>query len=89
MLGVVANPTMTLADEVNRKVAGEMGVGHTFGPAQVGVFFGRDGAKEPGVEVDDPFFGGVAPRRAGCLEVGACMTGCRRNAKNSLVKNYL
>jgi len=31
----------------------------------------------------------VGPRRAGCLEVGACMTGCRRNAKNSLVKNYL
>ena len=30
MLGVVINPTMTAADVVYRKVADEMGVGHTF-----------------------------------------------------------
>jgi cholesterol oxidase len=66
-----------------------MGVGHTFGMAPVGVFFGRGGRKEPGVEVDDPFFGGAGPSRRGCLEVGECMTGCRHNAKNTLVKNYL
>jgi cholesterol oxidase len=89
MLGVVPNPTMTPADVVLRKVAEDMGVGDTFGLAPVGVFFGRDGRKEPGVEVDDPYFGGVGPRRSGCLEVGECMTGCRHNAKNTLVKNYL
>ena len=89
MLGVVQNPTMTPSDEVMKKVAGEMGVGDTFGLARVGVFFGRDGRKEPGVEVDDPFFAGAGPRRRGCLEVGECMTGCRHNAKNTLVKNYL
>ncbi len=89
MLGVVPNPTMTPSDQVMRQVAEEMGVGHTFGMAPVGVFFGRDGGQEPGVEVDDPFFGGAGPRRRGCLEVGECMTGCRHNAKNTLVKNYL
>ena len=89
MLGVVVNPTLTAVDEVYRAVAEEMGVGHTFTRTPVGVFFGRDGNKEPGVEVDDPFFGGVGPRRAGCKEVGECITGCRHNAKNTLVKNYL
>ncbi len=89
MLGVVRNPTVTPTDEVVKQVADQMGVGHTFDPAPVGVFFGRDGRKEPGVEADDPFFGGTGPRRRGCLEVGECMTGCRHNAKNTLVKNYL
>ena len=89
MLGVVVNPTLTAVDEVYRKVAEEMGVGHTFSRTPVGVFFGRDGGKEPGVEVEDPFFGGVGPRRAGCQEDGECITGCRHNAKNTLVKNYL
>lgn len=89
MLGVVRNPTMTPSDTIMKRVADEMGVGDTFVLAPVGVFFGRDGRKEPGVEVDDPFFGGIGPRRHGCLEVGECMTGCRHNAKNTLVKNYL
>ena len=89
MLGVVQNPTMTPSDEVIKRVAEEMGVGDTFGMARVGVFFGREGRKEPGAEVGDPFFGGAGPRRRGCLEVGECMTGCRHNAKNTLVKNYL
>ncbi|WP_110206480.1 FAD-dependent oxidoreductase [Nocardioides daejeonensis] len=89
MLGVNLNPTETEADKVVRKVAERMGVGDTFHYAPVGVFFGRDGAKEPGVEVDDPFFGGAGPRRTGCHECGECMTGCRHGAKNTLVKNYL
>jgi len=89
MLGVVRNPTMTPSDEVLKQVAGEMGVGHTFGLAPVGVFFGPAGRKEPGAQADDPYFGGAGPGRRGCLEVGECMTGCRHNAKNTLVKNYL
>ncbi len=84
MLGVVANPTTTAADEVMRSVADEMGVGATFVTAPVGVYFG-----EPGVEAEDPYFGGVGPARTGCTECGECMTGCRYGAKNTLVKNYL
>lgn len=89
MLGVVRNPTMTRSDRVMLNVAEQMGVKDTFGMTPVGVFFGPNGTKAPGVEVDDPFFGGMGPRRRGCLEVGECMTGCRHNAKNTLVKNYL
>jgi cholesterol oxidase len=89
MLGVVVNPTMTDADRVMKKVAHDMGVGDTFHAAPVGVFFGRGGLKEPGTRVEDPYFGGVGPERNGCLECGECMTGCRHNAKNTLLKNYL
>jgi cholesterol oxidase len=89
MLGVVRNPTMTPSDEVLQQVAEDMGVAHTFGMAPVGVFFGRGGHKEPGVVASDPFFGGAGPARRGCEECGECMTGCRRGAKNTLVKNYL
>jgi len=84
MLGVVPNPTTTPSDEVMKAVAEEMGVGDTFHTTPVGVFFGS-----PGVEVDDPFFGGVGPSRRGCIECGECMTGCRHGAKNTLLKNYL
>lgn len=84
MLGVVTNPFTTPSDEVMRTVAEEMGVGGTFHPTPVGVFFGR-----PGVTEDDPYFGGAGPSRTGCTQCGECMTGCRHNAKNTLVKNYL
>jgi cholesterol oxidase len=89
MLGVVTQPSVTPSDEVMREVAREWGREDTVTPTQVGVFFGRDGAKEPGVTVPDPFFGGAGPDRVGCLECGECMTGCRHGAKNTLDRNYL
>ena len=85
MLGVADNPTMTPSDAVMKAVADDMGVGHTFRMTPVGVYFGEG----PGVEAEDPYFGGVGPRRTGCIECGECMTGCRHNAKNTLPKNYL
>lgn len=89
MLGVVQNPTFTDADRIMKEVADEMGVGDTYTPTPVGVFFGPDGRKTPGQIVPDPYFGGVGPDRTGCIECGECMTGCRHGAKNTLVKNYL
>ena len=44
---------------------------------------------EPGKTVPDPFFGGEGPDRTGCIGCGACMTGCRFGAKNTLDRNYL
>ena len=84
MLGVSIYPHVTEADRVMREVAEQMGVGGTFHHTPVGVFFG-----EPGGKVADPYFGGAGPERNGCLNCGECMTGCRHNAKNTLVKNYL
>jgi len=85
MLGVAQNPYFSPSDKAMKVVADQMGVGHTFKLAPLGVYFG-DGN---GVKSKDPFFGGVGPDRDGCLQCGACMTGCRHNAKNTLPKNYL
>ena len=46
-------------------------------------------AQSPADEVADPYFGGAGPDRNPCRNCGECMTGCRHNAKNTLVKNYL
>ncbi|MDX2140346.1 MAG: GMC family oxidoreductase [Chloroflexota bacterium] len=84
MLGVAPNPCVTPADLVLKEIADERGRGETFRPANVAIFFG-----EPGKTVPDPYFGGEGPERTGCTHCGGCMVGCRYNAKNTLVKNYL
>ncbi len=84
MLGATRVPELYDADLALQEVAKKMGHDKEFEPTDVAVFFG-----EPEVEVPDPFFNGEGPSRAGCNYCGACMTGCRYNAKNTLDKNYL
>jgi cholesterol oxidase len=85
MLGAAPAPRLFAADELLRDVVeGETGRGATFRRHEVGVFFG-----EPGVPAGDPYFGGRGPQRAGCTFCGACMTGCKHGAKNTLDRNYL
>lgn len=85
MLGVATYPGHTVPDALMAEVAADLGVGHTVHAADVGVLFGS----ERGADVGDPYFGGAGPDRRTCIECGACMTGCRFNAKNTTVKNYL
>jgi cholesterol oxidase len=85
MLGVVRVPYMdTQVDRLLRDVAQDMGQSKSYNRAPVGVYFGT-----PGVEADDPYFGGEGPRRRGCINCGNCMIGCGHDAKNKLTVNYL
>jgi cholesterol oxidase len=84
MLGATTNPRQWRGDDILRELGEEMGRGDHFHPTEVAVFFG-----EPGKTVEDPFFDGEGPARTGCTHCGACMTGCRVGAKNTLDRNYL
>jgi cholesterol oxidase len=84
MLGATTNPHTTYPDQVFKEIAADMGREEHFERTNVAVYFGK-----PGVTVPDPFFDGEGPDRAGCTMCGACMIGCRENAKNTLDKNYL
>jgi cholesterol oxidase len=86
MLGVTEYRGEGPGDELLKDLAGELGVPDSYHRTRVGVFFNDDA---PGEEVPDPYFGGEGPPRAGCIRCGACMPGCRYNAKNTLMKNYL
>ncbi len=84
MLGATPNPHPGYGDAVLAEVARDLGRAEHHRPTEVGVWFG-----EPGVETPDPYFGGEGPPRSGCTLCGACMTGCRHGAKNTLDRNYL
>lgn len=84
MLGITTYDVDTPADRLLREFAVENGFGDTHAKAPIGVFLGTPGVVQP-----DPYFGGQGPERAGCIRCGSCLLGCRHNAKNTLVKNYL
>ena len=84
MLGARVNPLIDEADLAMQKLANSIGKKEEFSATKVAIYFG-----EKGKTVDDPYFEGKGPNRTGCTGCGACMTGCRYNAKNTLDKNYL
>lgn len=86
MLGVAENPCLEAADNELESIADKLGRKDTFRPTEVGVYFN---AEKQGELVEDPYFDGAGPDRRGCIGCGACMVGCRINAKNTLMKNYL
>ncbi|MFH2038278.1 MAG: GMC family oxidoreductase [Chloroflexota bacterium] len=87
MLGVTRNPRLFFSDDRLKEVAEDLGHGKSFQATDVGVFFGK--SDQEGRTFPDPFFGGEGPDRTACNYCGGCMVGCRYNAKNTLVKNYL
>ncbi|MCF8077239.1 MAG: GMC family oxidoreductase [Desulfotignum sp.] len=84
MLGATENRYVGEADHLMRQTVAEYGRENTFCKTRVGVYFGEQGKK-----AKDPYFMGQGPDRVGCELCGACMTGCRKDAKNTLDKNYL
>jgi cholesterol oxidase len=84
MLGASLNPNMGTGDLALKEIAKDMKREEDFYSTNVAVYFG-----EPGKTVSDPYFSGKGPDRTGCIFCGACMVGCRHNAKNTLDKNYL
>ena len=84
MLGAATNPYLAPADISLQKMAAALGRAEAFAPTKVSVYFGTKDQTVP-----DPYFNGKGPDRTGCIFCGACMTGCRHNAKNTLDKNYL
>jgi cholesterol oxidase len=84
MMGVGPNPANTRGDEVLISLAREDKQEQRFHACDVSVYWG-----EAGKTVPDPYFDGQGPERVGCTQCGACMTGCRVGAKNTLDRNYL
>jgi cholesterol oxidase len=88
MLGTTKNPYTNVADDTFKSVAEEIGRGDSWETVNTGVVFASD--KQPaGTNVGDPYFNGDGPARNTCNNCGSCIIGCRHNAKNTLMKNYL
>jgi cholesterol oxidase len=84
MIGAEETQQVFDGDDVLKSIAQDMGREKDYKKTRVSVYFGK-----PGATVKDPYFKGKGPSRTGCIYCGACMLGCRHNAKNTLDKNYL
>lgn len=84
MLGAAKNPILFDGDLGLKKMAKNLDIQKNFSATRVAIFFGK-----PNQTQKDPYFNGEGLERTGCNFCGACMTGCRHNAKNTLDKNYL
>ncbi len=87
MIGVAENKWSGPADAQLKQVAKALGREDTFTNVNSGLLYPNN--EEPGSDRGDPYFNGEGPNRNSCNYCGACMVGCRHNAKNTLDKNYL
>ncbi len=88
MLGTAHSTYEDVMDETLQAVAKEFGREDSYQLVQTGVLFPRDDG-EQGKTMTDPYFAGDGPERRTCQYCASCTIGCRHNAKNTLLKNYL
>ncbi|MCP3675164.1 MAG: GMC family oxidoreductase [Gammaproteobacteria bacterium] len=93
MLGTTKNPLINIADTTLRDVATDIGRGDSWSTVNTGIVFPDNDCLVNGNKVSqkvaDPYFSGDGPERNTCNSCGSCNIGCRHNAKNTLMKNYL
>ncbi|XKE47323.1 FAD-dependent oxidoreductase [Halomonas organivorans] len=89
MIGVTKSHYQNAADEALAETARRMGKADTYRTVNTGILFPEDPEDASGADRGDPYFSGDGPNRNSCRYCGGCMLGCRHNAKNTLVKNYL
>lgn len=89
MIGVTKNEYENAADDALRETARRMGREETYQTVNTGVLFADNPDDMSGKDRGDPYFDGDGPDRNNCQHCGGCTMGCRHNAKNTLVKNYL
>jgi cholesterol oxidase len=88
MLGTTKNTYTNIADDTLKQVAEDMGRADSYQTVSTGVLFPQ-ADNEQGKTISDPYFSGDGPDRTTCTFCGSCIIGCRDNAKNTLMKNYL
>jgi cholesterol oxidase len=88
MLGTAQSTYEDVLDETLKDIAGEFGREDSYQLVQTGVLFPREDG-ERGRTMADPYFAGDGPERRTCQLCASCTIGCRHNAKNTLLKNYL
>lgn len=89
MIGVTKSEYENAADDALRETARRMGREDTYQTVNTGVLFAEDPNDMSGQDRGDPYFEGEGPQRNNCQHCGGCTMGCRHNAKNTLMKNYL
>ena len=89
MLGVIDNPRMTPSDEVMKEVADGPRRRRHLPPDPGRACSSVAPARSRPTRSPTPTSAAPGPMRNPCRHCGECMTGCRHNAKNTLVKNYL
>jgi len=88
MLGTTKNTYTNIADDTLKEVAEEFGTGDSYKTVSTGVYLPLN-EDEEGTVSPDPYFKGDGPDRETCRYCARCSLGCRHNAKNTLMKNYL